>query len=71
MDKKDINRLKIVLIQKGKTKKWLAEQLGVNPSNVSRWTTNESQPSIETFIKISRVLNVDIRALLNLEEDTM
>jgi len=71
MDKKDINRLKIVLIQKGKTKKWLAEQLGVNPSNVSRWTTNESQPSIETFIKMSRVLNVDIRALLNLEEDTM
>ena len=61
----DINRLKVVLAEKKKTNKWLCEQLGVNPSTVSKWCTNSSQPDLETIIKISRLLEVDVKELLN------
>lgn len=61
----DINRLKIVLVEKKKTSKWLAEQLGVNPSTVSKWCTNTSQPTLESIISISKLLNVDIKELIN------
>lgn len=61
----DINRLKIVLAERKKTNKWLCEQLGVNPSTVSKWCTNSSQPDLETIIKISRLLEVDVKELLN------
>ena len=57
----DINRLKVVLAEKKKTNKWLCEQLGVNPSTVSKWCTNSSQPDLETIIKISRLLEVDVK----------
>ncbi|MBO8475740.1 MAG: helix-turn-helix transcriptional regulator [Bacteroidetes bacterium] len=61
----DINRLKIVLVEKKKTSKWLSEQLGVNPSTVSKWCTNTSQPPLETIIGISKLLNIDIKDLIN------
>ena len=61
----DINRLKVVLAEKKKTNKWLCEQLKVNPSTVSKWCTNSSQPDIETLIKISKILGVEIEDLLN------
>lgn len=61
----DINRLKIVLVEKKKTSKWLAEQLGVNPSTVSKWCTNTLQPPLESIISISKLLNVDIKELIN------
>ena len=61
----DINRLKIVLVEKKKTSKWLAEQLKVNPSTVSKWCTNTSQPALESIISISKLLNVDIKELIN------
>lgn len=61
----DINRLKIVLVEKKKTSKWLAEQLNVNPSTVSKWCTNTSQPPLETIIRISKLLNIDIKELIN------
>ena len=61
----DINRLKIVLVEKKKTSKWLAEQLKVNPSTVSKWCTNTSQPPLESIIRISKLLNVDIKELQN------
>ena len=61
----DINRLKIVLVEKKRTSKWLAEQLGVNPSTVSKWCTNTSQPTLESIISISKLLNVDIKELIN------
>ena len=61
----DINRLKVVLAEKKKTNKWLCEQLNVNPSTVSKWCTNSSQPDIETIIKISKLLNVEMEDLLN------
>lgn len=61
----DINRLKVVLAEKKRTNKWLCEQLGVNPSTVSKWCTNSSQPDIETLIKISKLLDVELEGLLN------
>ena len=60
-----MNRLKIVLAEQHRTGKWLAETLGKNEATISRWCTNESQPSLETFIQIAKVLNVDVRKLIN------
>ena len=61
---KDINRIKIILVEEKKTAKWLAETLGKDPATVSKWCTNTSQPSIETFLEIARILEVDITDLL-------
>lgn len=61
---KDINRIKIILVEKKKTAKWLAETLGKDPATISKWCTNTAQPSIETFLKIARILEVDITDLL-------
>lgn len=61
----DINRLKVVLAEKKKTNKWLCEQLGVNPSTVSKWCTNSSQPDLSTLVKIAALLEVDINELIN------
>ena len=61
---KDINRLKVVLAEKKRTNKWLAEQLHKDPATVSKWCTNVSQPSVETLIEIAKVLEVDVKDLL-------
>lgn len=61
----DLNRIKVVLVEKKRTSKWLSEQLGINPSTVSKWCTNTSQPDIETLIKISKLLEVELDELLN------
>ena len=61
----DVNRLKIVLVEQKKTSKWLSEALGVNPSTVSKWCTNSSQPDLETIVKISKLLGVGIEELFN------
>jgi DNA-binding XRE family transcriptional regulator len=61
----DVNRLKLVLVEQKKTSKWLSEELGVNPSTVSKWCTNSSQPDIETLAKISRLLEVSVEDLYN------
>ena len=61
----DINRIKLVLVEKKRTNKWLGEQLGVNPSTVSKWCTNSSQPDLETLMKITRLLEVKVQDLLN------
>lgn len=61
---KDINRIKLILVEKKKTAKWLAESLGKDPATVSKWCTNSSQPNIETFLEIARLLGVDITELL-------
>ena len=47
---KDINRIKVVLVEKKRTNKWLAEALQKDPATVSKWCTNVSQPSIETLV---------------------
>lgn len=60
----DLNRLKVVLVEKKKTSKWLAEELGKNPSTVSKWCTNVSQPDLQTLHHIAKLLSVDISELL-------
>ena len=60
-----INRLKVVLAEKEKTNKWLAEQLGKSDVSVSRWVTNEIQPSMETFLEIAKLLDVEVKELIN------
>ena len=62
---KDINRLKIILAEKKKTNKWLAEQLGKDQATVSKWCTNSAQPGLETLIKIAEVLKIDVKELLH------
>ena len=59
----DINRIKIVLFEKKRTGAWLADQLSVNPSTVSKWCTNSSQPDLGCLLKIADLLEVDIREL--------
>jgi transcriptional regulator with XRE-family HTH domain len=60
----DINRIKLVLVEKKRTSKWLSEQMGVNPSTVSKWCTNTSQPDIASLLKIADLLEVDIKELI-------
>lgn len=60
-----INRLKVVLAEKGKTGKWLAEVLQKDKATVSSWCTNRCQPDVATFLQIGQVLEVDIRDLFN------
>ena len=61
----DINRLKLLLVEKKKTGKWLSEQLGITPSTVSKWCTNTSQPDMETLARISKLLDVGVEDLYN------
>ena len=61
---KEINRLKVVLVEQKRTGKWLAETLGKNEATISRWCTNETQPSLDTLLEIAKGLYVDIKELL-------
>lgn len=61
---KDINRLKVVLAEKKRTNKWLAEQLGKDKGTVSKWCTNTLQPNLETLRQIAICLEVDMKDLL-------
>ena len=61
---KNINRIKVVLAEKRKTNKWLAEQLGCTPTTVSKWCTNVCQPPMETYIKIAKLLEVELSELV-------
>ena len=60
----DINRLKLVLVEKKKTGKWLAEQLGRDPSTISKWCTNMHQPDLQTLAKIADLLGCEKRELI-------
>jgi transcriptional regulator with XRE-family HTH domain len=62
---KDINRIKVVLAEKKRTNKWLAETLGKDPATISKWCTNLAQPSLETLVRIAECLEVDVRELIN------
>ena len=61
----DINRLKVVLVEKKRTNKWLAEQLGKDPATVSTWCTNKMQPNLETLVEIAKCLDVQPTELLH------
>ena len=60
-----INRIKVVLAEKDRTGKWLAEQVCKNEATVSRWCSNKMQPTLDMLVKIAEVLNVDTKELIN------
>lgn len=64
---KNINRIKAVLADRGRTNKWLAEQLGCAPTTVSKWCTNAAQPTLETMMQIAHLLEVDMNDLVRLD----
>ena len=66
---RDLNRIKIVLVEQKKTSKWLAERLNKNISTVSKWCTNSAQPDLRTLDCIAELLNVDIRTLIACKDD--
>lgn len=65
---KDINRIKVMLAEKKRTNKWLAEQLGKDPATVSKWCTNTIQPSLDTLLRIAELLDVQIQELVRMPE---
>lgn len=64
---KDINRIKVVLAEKKRSNKWLAEQLKKDPCTISKWCTNTSQPSLETLLRIAELLEVNYTELVKVE----
>lgn len=64
MNNKDLNRIKVVLVEQKETAKWLAEQVEKDPATVSKWCTNTSQPSLETLDKIASILQVKMSELV-------
>ncbi len=68
-DNKNLNRIKVMLAEKNKTNKWLAEQLGINPATVSKWCTNSSQPSLDMLGKIADALDVDYTELVRIKRN--
>ncbi|MDO5036218.1 MAG: helix-turn-helix transcriptional regulator [Porphyromonas sp.] len=64
-----INRLKVVLVEKQRTSKWLAEQLGKSENTVSRWCSNKVQPSLENLVEIAKVLDIEVRLLITPTKD--
>ena len=64
-----LNRIRVVLADKQITNRWLAEQMGVTDMTVSRWKTNKIQPSMAQFVEIARMLQVDIKDLLEVDFD--
>ena len=67
---KDITRIKVVLVEKKRTSKWLSEQLRKDPATISKWCTNTSQPDLVTLTKVAALLDVDVRQLINKTKGT-
>ena len=67
MANKQLNRIKVVLADKQRTNKWLAEQLGKDKTTISKWCTNSSQPDLAGLIKIAKLLEVEVTELLREE----
>lgn len=63
-----INRIKVVLVEKGRTNKWLAERVGKDPATVSKWCTNAAQPTIEMLMQISKILDTSLDSRVRFEE---
>jgi transcriptional regulator with XRE-family HTH domain len=61
----NLNRIKVVLVEKGKTGKWLAGELGRTTCTVSKWCSNNIQPDLQTLDKIAKLLDVNVKDLLN------
>lgn len=63
-DRLTLNRLKVALVERQKTSKWLAEQMRKSETTVSRWASNKSQPSVEQLYEIAHYLRMDVKDLL-------
>lgn len=61
----DINRLKVMLVEKKRTSKWLSQELRKDPSTISKWCSNICQPDLVTLSRIAELLDVDRRELIN------
>lgn len=61
---KDLNRIKLVLVEKKRTNRWLAEQLGKDEATTSKWCTNSLQPNLKTLIRIAELLEVEVQELI-------
>ena len=68
MANKKINRIKVMLAEKGRTNKWLAEQVGKDPATVSKWCTNAAQPSLEMLLQVAKV-EVEIKDLIREQDE--
>ena len=68
MQNEDFNRLKVVLVEKKRTNKWLAEQLGKDQGTVSKWCTNTCQPDLKTLVRIAQLLEVDMSELVRFNQ---
>ena len=66
MEGKDLNRLKVVLAEKKRTNKWLAEQIGVDQATVSKWCTNSAQPNLENLMEVAKCLEFNVNELLRM-----
>jgi len=64
-----MNRIKVTLVEKQKTNRWLAEQMGKSENTISRWCSNKSQPSIVQLQEIANLLDVDVRVLLKSQKE--
>ncbi len=68
MVSKNLNRIKVVLAEKQRSNKWLAEQLGKGPATVSKWCTNSAQPNLENLVEIAKCLNVEVSELIRKDD---
>lgn len=68
METEQLNRLKVVLAEKMRSNKWLAEQLGKDQGTISKWCTNTCQPDLKTLIKIAELLNVELTELVRIPQ---
>lgn len=59
-----LNRIKISLVEHGRTGKWLAEELGKSACTVSKWCSNAAQPDLKTLAQIAKCLNMKVADLI-------
>lgn len=69
MANKKINRIKVMLAEKGRTNKWLAVQVGKDPATISKWCTNAAQPSLEMLLQVTKVLEVEVKDLIREQDE--
>lgn len=69
MANKKINRIKVMLAEKGRTNKWLAVQVGKDPATISKWCTNAAQPGLEMLLQVAKVLEVEVKDLIREQDE--
>ena len=69
MANKKINRIKVMLAEKGRTNKWLAVQVGKDPATISKWCTNAAQPSLEMLLQVAKVLEGEVKDLIREQDE--